>query len=190
MDASAPGGWKTLASENIFSSPWVSLARETVATPSRPSGVAWLVARRPVAAVVAPRTATGDFLLIRQERVPVRRDIWEFPAGQVDGQVDPLAIAETAARELGEEAAVTCTKPLVPLGLFYTSAGFTDECCHLFFADGVEPAEHLRSHDPNEAIHEVKSFSPEALRRAVASGNICDANTLACFARLAAKGII
>jgi len=187
--STASGAWPTLHSETLCDTPWLSVAREKIATPSRPAGVEWTVIRRSLAAVVAPRTREGNYILIRQERVPVRREFWEFPAGQVDGEVTPESILATASRELGEEAALSCRAPLVPLGRYFSSPGFTDECCHLFLADGVEAEPGLKCHDANEAIHGVRSFTPDELQRAVAEGEICDANTLACFARLQARGL-
>lgn len=189
MEANPPAQWPSLASHPLCHTPWLTVTRETIASPSRPHGTEWTVVRRAVAAVVAPRTADGDYVLIRQERLPARREFWEFPAGQVEGEVCEKAIRETALRELGEEAALLCRAPLLPLGLFYSSPGFSDECCHLFLADGVETAPDLRRHDANEAIHEVRHFSPRDLLQAVGDGEICDANTLACFARLQARGI-
>lgn len=189
MDMNTSRAWPTLNSEILCDTPWLSVAREKIATPSRPAGVNWMVIRRPVAAVVAPRTPEGNYVLIRQERVPARREFWEFPAGQVDGEVTPQSILATASRELGEEAALACRTPLIPLGRYFSSPGFTDECCHLFLADGVEQAPGLKCHDANEVIHDVRTFTPDELRRAVAEGEICDANTLACFARLQARGL-
>lgn len=184
----ASASWGTLDSEVLCDSPWLTVVKEKISTPSRPEGVDWFVARRPVAAVVAPRDRKGNYLLIRQERVAVRREIWEFPAGQVEGEVTGESVLATALRELGEEAAVIPSEPLVSLGCFFSSVGFTDECCHLFLAKGVRPAPRLRDHDENEAIHEVGKFSPGELREAVACGQIVDSNTLACFARLNAMG--
>lgn len=181
--------WRTLAGETLCRSPWLTVTRETIATPGRPHGVEWMVAKRPTAAVVAPRTPDGRYALIRQERLPVRREIWEFPAGQVDGDASEESILATAHRELGEEAALVCPGGLIPLGVLFSSPGFTDECCHLFFADGVHPAPELRQHDANECIHEVRYFEPGELRAAIADGEISDANTLACFARLVARGL-
>lgn len=188
LQDSRPASWSTLESETLCHSPWLTVAREKVATPSRAGGVNWYVARRPVAAVVAPRDADGNYFLIRQERVAVRRELWEFPAGQVEGEVSAEAILATAVRELGEEAAMVSTEPLVSLGYFFSSAGFTDECCHLFLAKGVRHDPRLRDHDENEAIHEVRNFSAGELRSAIACGRIMDSNTLACFARLNAMG--
>ena len=181
--------WNLLSSETFCDFPWLRVTREHVATPSRPEGVHWMVAHRPVAAVVAPRTPEGKYLLIRQERIPVRRETWEFPAGQVEGDVSEQSIIQTAHRELGEEAGVRCPGGLVSLGLFYSSVGFTDECCHLFLAPDVVAAEDLVDHDEHEAIHEVRAFSPDELIAAIGEGIIMDANTMAVFARLHARGV-
>lgn len=181
--------WSTLSSETLYESPWLSVTRELIATPTRATGVPWTIVRRPVAAVIAPRTPDGGYLLIRQERVPIKQDIWEFPAGQVEGEANDQKIIETARRELSEEAGVHCPQELISLGFFYSSAGFTDECCHLFLAPGVIPHTSFAARDEHEAIHEVRSFTPAELRNAIAEGIIIDANTLAAFARLSARGL-
>jgi ADP-ribose pyrophosphatase len=182
--------WRELSREVLTETPFMTVSREHVATPSRPDGVTWTVVRRKQAAVVAPRTADGRYLLVRQERVAVRRVLWEFPAGQVDGEVTPQSILETAHRELGEEAGCRVTGELIPLGAFYPSAGFTDEESHLFLATRVEPREEGHRHDEHEAIVECRAFTAGELRAMIASGGICDANTLCLFARMAALGHI
>ena len=79
---------------------------------------------------------------------------------------------------------------LVPLGLFFTSPGFTDEHGHLFLAERVEPADSGHAPDHGEAILEIREFGPGELRRRIAAGEIRDANTLAAFARLSAHGLV
>lgn len=188
MSENEPPGWRVLEKETLCDTPYLRVDRERVATPSRPEGVTWMVARRHTAAVVAPRTLDGRFLLIRQERVPVRRVLWEFPAGQVDEEVGETSLRETALRELGEEAGMVCRGGLVPLGAFFSSVGFTDECCHLFLAEDVAPREEGGAPDEQEAILEVRAFSAGELRAMVAAGEIVDSNTLAMYARLQAGG--
>lgn len=190
MNEHEPPGWRVLGSETLCDTPYLRVYREHVATPSRPDGVTWMVARRRTAAVVAPRTPEGKFLLIRQERVAVRKVLWEFPAGQVDDGVNEASVRETALRELGEEAGVDCRGGLTALGCFYSSVGFTDECCHLFLADDVVPREVGSEPDEHEAILEVRAFSPDELRTMVAAAEIVDSNTLAMYARLMANRFI
>lgn len=183
-------GWRELSRTALTETPYMSVVRSHVATPSRPEGIEWTVVHRKQAAVVAPRTPDGRFLLVRQERVAVRRELWEFPAGQVDGAATPEAILETAHRELGEEAGCRVGGALIVLGSFYSSAGFTDEQSHLFLATDVVPRDEGHAHDEAEAILECRAFTAGELRAWIASGEICDANTLCLFARLASLGHI
>lgn len=182
--------WREISREVLTETPFMTVSREHVATPSRPYGVTWIVVRRPQAAVVAPRTPDGRYILVRQERVSVRRELWEFPAGQIDGAVTPESIVATAHRELGEEAGCRVTGELIPLGAFFPSAGFTDEQSYLFLATEVMPRDEGHDHDEHEAIVDCRAFRLEELRAMIACGEICDANTLCLFARLAALGHI
>jgi ADP-ribose pyrophosphatase len=182
--------WRILRSESLCETPYLRVNRQLVATPSRPDGVTWMVAGRHTAAVVAPRTIDGKFILIRQERIAVQKVLWEFPAGQVDGEVNEASIYQTALRELGEEAGVSCSSALIPLGYFFSSVGFTDECCHLFLAPDVIPRAEGFDHDEHEAIIEVRAFSESELTQLIGSGEIVDSNTLATYARLKARKLI
>src|SRR5688572_14592784 len=77
-------GWATVGSETVFANPHLEVHRVTVTSPTRPTPFPWTVCHRKGAVVVAPQTAEGKFILVRQERVPIRATIWEFPAGQID----------------------------------------------------------------------------------------------------------
>lgn len=187
-------GWETLKMEMQFENPHLQVHAAQVRTPSRPGGCSWTVVHRKGAAVVAPMTPDGSFILVKQERVPIRATIWEFPAGQIEGSAEHAesTIRETALRELREEAGyeLAADGELVPLGLFFSSCGFTDEHSHLFLARNVVPAKHGNSPDEHEAIAGCGAFTPEELRAMIASGEIRDANTLSAYARMRAMGIL
>ena len=182
------GGWELVAQDVLLDSPHVRVVRETVRTPSRPDGREWTKVIRKVGVTIAPRLPDGSFVLIREERVPARRDFWQFPAGQVDDESSPEAIEAAARRELREEAGCEAGKPFVYLGKFFTSPGFTDEHTHQFFANDVTWDRSAAAHDGEEQILEVKSFPAHELRRMVADQIIEDANTLGLYARLEAGG--
>ena len=82
-------GWRTIAEEIAFTNSHLEVSRVTVCSPTRPAPFTWTVAHRKAAVVVAPMTQTGSFVLVRQERVPIRATIWEFPAGQIDESCEP-----------------------------------------------------------------------------------------------------
>ena len=184
-------GWQTLAVETLFANPYLEVCRPTVTSPTRPQPIDWTVTHRKAAVVIAPITADGSLILVRQERVPIRATIWEFPAGQIDDLTDPEAIHHTALRELQEESGYELSPgaQLLSLGHFFPSAGFTDEHSHLLLAHPVQPSPAGSAHDTGEAITECRAFTPEEFLAMIASGEISDANTLSAFARLVAMGL-
>jgi ADP-ribose pyrophosphatase len=89
------------------------------------------VVRAHDAAAVLPITPTGDVLLVRQLRPPVRQVLTEIPAGLLD--VDGEDALSCASRELFEETGYR-HDVIEFLGGYYASAGSSDEYVHLFWA--------------------------------------------------------
>ncbi len=185
-------GWQLVGDETLFANPYLEVHRVHITTPTRPVPFAWTVAHRKGAVVVVPVTPEGKFLLVRQERIPIRATIWEFPAGQIDDTDDPDTIRATGLRELHEEAghALAPDGEISSLGMFFPSSGFTDEHSHLLLARGVVPVEGGARPDAAEAITECRAFSLAELTAMVASGEIRDANSLSAFARMSALGLM
>jgi 8-oxo-dGTP pyrophosphatase MutT (NUDIX family) len=185
-------GWKTIQREQLFANRYLAVFSETVTSPTRSEPFTWTLCHRKSAVVVAPMTADGKFVLVRQERVPIRQTIWEFPAGQIDDHAEPEAIRATGLRELREESGyeLSAGGELIPLGHFFPSCGFTDEHSHLLFARPVELHAHGSKPDASESITECHAFTVAELREMIATGVVNDANTLAAFARLSAMGLV
>ncbi len=184
-------GWEIENSETVYQNPYLAVFVEYVRSPGRPTAIPWTIVRRKKAVVIAPKTLDGKYLLIRQERIPIARAIWEFPAGQVDSKAPTLELAHaTAQRELAEETGHCLSegKCLELLGEFFSSPGFTDEAAWQFLADGVEPDPAGTAHDEHETIVECRAFTWAELTEMVSHGEIRDANTLSLYARLAASG--
>ncbi len=137
-------------------------------------------------------TAGGDFVLVREERVPIRKTIWAFPAGQIDDREEPDAIRATGLRELREEAGYELAPggEVVALGHFFPSPGFTDEHTHLLLVRSVFPSPAGAAPEANEGILGCQTVSVAELRAMIADGEIGDANTLAAFARMAALELL
>jgi ADP-ribose pyrophosphatase len=187
-------GWSTLKDDAVFANPYLEVHAVELRTPMRPEGAHWTVVHRKAACVIAPMTGAGELLLIRQERIPVRGELWEFPAGQIDvaGPYTEAVVHATALRELREECGYELAPggSLIPMGMFFSSPGFTDEHAYLFAARPVVVSPKGTDYDDSEAITECRAFSPKALREMIARGEVCDANTLSSFARLTALGVI
>jgi ADP-ribose pyrophosphatase len=187
-------GWETISSERCFQDKNVEVVREKVRSPAQQKPREWTVVRRKRAVVVAAMTADGKLILIRQERIPIREEIWEVPAGQIDDETEtePDEIAAVALRELREETGFELAQggDLIPLGAYFTSPGFTDERGYFFVARPVRECAEGHSRDESESISDCRAFSAEEMREMIAANEIRDANTLAICARLLARGLL
>ena len=198
VDDCAPG-WERTKTTSLFKGPYIQLDEVHYRTPGRPDrDTVWTVAKRKNAVIIAPRLESGEFLLVRQERLPIQRTLWEFPAGQIDdvkNSESPVVIIDTAHRELEEETRHHVPKgdgELIPCGYFFSSQGFTDEHAYLFLATKVVPsaADDSPLGEESEYIHEAKAFSVDEIRQMIAENIIMDANSLALFARMTAMELI
>ena len=186
-------GWQTISSETHFANDHLEVATEKVRTPAKKEERSWIVAHRKAAVIVAPMTADGKLLMIKQERVPIRSAIWEMPAGQIDNEEsDDEAIRKIALKELREETGYELAPggELIPLGHYFSSPGFTDEYGYLFFARPVQPCPGGDQHEETESILDCNAFSVSEIRQMIKKNEIRDANTLGICARLAAFGCI
>jgi ADP-ribose pyrophosphatase len=87
--------------------------------------------RHPGAVAVIAYDGAGAIYLVNQYRHPVRRELWEPPAGLLDvADEDPLLGAK---RELAEEAYLTAATWHV-LADFYTSPGGSSEAIRIYLA--------------------------------------------------------
>jgi ADP-ribose pyrophosphatase len=189
-----PDDWQILEINSLFKNPYVEVLHERVILPGEVRIRDWTVVRRKQAVVIAPLTSEGNFILVHQARIPVRKILWEFPAGQIDDSLKPEMelIRQTALREMTEETGYSLAQggQLTYLGHYYSSQGFCDETPHLFLARPVQPTGYGNRPDESESIVECREFSLNDLRSMIADSVIQDANTLALFARLSAKRFI
>ena len=186
--------WETVSTRTDFQDDHLEVVTEEIRSPAQPKPKRWTVVRRKRAAIIAPMTADGKLILIRQERIPVRAALWEVPGGQIDekGEVTADSIAKVALRELREETGFELGEggSLIPLGDYFTSPGFTDERGYFFLARPVRECAAGHSHEESESILDCRAFSAGELQRMIASNEIQDANTLGICARLLARGFL
>jgi ADP-ribose pyrophosphatase len=115
-------------------------------------------------------------VLVRQYRHPLRRELWELPAGLVD--VPGEALPEVAHRELAEEADLTAGRLDLLLDL-HPSPGVSDERIRIYLARQLAPAArpHRRTHE--EATMTVRRFELDQAVAMIFDGQVTNGAAVA-----------
>ena len=152
-----------LTSEVLDESPWRSvLLDRLLERDGRRTQYTYLETARAV--FVVPVTATGELVLVRQYRHPVRDWTLEVPAGSVGPAETPF---EAARRELAEEVGGSAGE-LRHLSSFYSSSAHVSLRSDAFLATGVVLA--TASPEEGEAVSVVRLDWREAVERARRGG--------------------
>ena len=163
--------WKTLISEEMLSTPWMSIYHRLFELPTGKKGNYYYI-HTLGSSLIIPIKDNGKIVLIKQYRYLFNDVSIEIPCGGIkEGQKE-----DTAARaELIEETGFDCRK-LKKIGEFVPYNGISDETCHVFIASGlfqvgVRP-------DETEQI-EVFDALPEDVDRMIGKGKINDGMSIA-----------
>jgi rSAM/selenodomain-associated transferase 1 len=153
----------------VLGSPWRAVLEDRLAgEPGKSTSYTYLAVPRAV--FVVPVTDSGDVVLVRQYRHPVRDWTLEVPAGSVEDGETPLAAAE---RELAEEVGGRA-REWRRLSTFYSSSAHLSLRSDAFLATGVV----LGTPEPgdDEEVAVVRLPLEEALGRARA-GKLVEGQT-------------
>lgn len=141
------------------------------------------IVEHPGAVAVVALDENDDIVLVHQYRHPVRRYLYELPAGLLD--VDGESAPDGASRELFEEASLRAERWWTLVDL-YTSPGMTDEAIRIFLARGLSDVPEGERFTPeHEEITMTVSRVPlDEAARQVLNGELT--NAAACVGILAA----
>ncbi len=134
----------------------------------------------PGAVVILPVLSDGRFVLIRNYRYTVERELWELPAGTREPDESPAA---TARRELEEETGYRADS-VEPLLTFFTSPGVLTEQMHAFVATGLA---HVGQKLMADERIRVSPVAAGEARRMLVEGEFADAKTIAVLGIYFAK---
>lgn len=132
------------------------------------------IIEHPGCVVIAPKTGSGKFILVRQYRFPLDQHLWEFPAG---GREPKETFVAAAKRELMEEIGMR-PRRLKELVRFYPTPGVSGEKMHLFLASDLIPQSAPKDEDEE---FEVRAFSLGEIERMIRSRRIVDGKTILGF---------
>jgi ADP-ribose pyrophosphatase len=156
----------------------------TVRSPAGSTHARQLV-RHPGACVVVPVMPDGRVALIRCFRVSFEKHLWECPAGTLEPGEAPV---KTAERELIEETGLRLGPggTLVPLSVFYTSPGLSDEVMHAFAATGLVEGEQELEDYEHITVHKTE---PGEVRGMIDRGEIADSKSMLALLLAARRGL-
>lgn len=121
---------------------------------------------------ILPLISKDRIILIRQYRYPLKKEIWEIPAGKLNKNEKPEIGAK---RELKEETGFEAKK-LEKIAQFYLSPGYSTEYMCLFRATELKRGK--QNLDEGEIIEKIKAFSLKEALKMIKKGKIQDAKTI------------
>ncbi len=112
--------WETLSFQQVLDTPYLKIRCEQVAVPDGPTIHDYYIIENRGWVGIVPVTEDGRFLINKQYKHGIGREVLEFPAGGIDpDENDPLV---TARRELMEETGYSFTDDRVePLAHMYAN---------------------------------------------------------------------
>lgn len=169
---------ETVGTREVYANPWMTVREDAVRRADGSRGI-YGVVDKPDYALIIP--FDGERLhLVQQFRYPVGARRWEFPQGTAPdrAEVDP---AELAVRELREETGLRAGR-MELLGRLDVAPGQLSQRGMVFLATGLTegaPDREAEEQDMRSAWFPRAQFDSMA-----ASGEICDAQSLAAYALL------
>jgi ADP-ribose pyrophosphatase len=132
------------------------------------------VVRHAPSVVLIPFESDGRVVLIKQYRIPLDRETWEFPAGSLNAGES----AEDAARRECEEEIGRVPGEVTRLGSWYPVPGYCDEEMIFYRASGLRQPPPDSPHKPDEDEDiQPRTVTIAEARAMVARGEIVDLKT-------------
>ena len=162
---------KVISTRRVFNGRAVNLRVDTVEEPDGRRTTREVVEHAEVICVVAV-DGDGNFVLVRQYREAIGKELLEIPAGGIEAGEDP---ATAVRREMAEETGFEPRK-LERMGGFYSAPGFCTEYLHLYLATDLVP--HRLEAEDTAGI-EVVRVRPDEVPGLIKSGVIRDSKSIA-----------
>src|SRR3990170_2675974 len=125
---------QTIRGERVFRGKLLQVHRDLVRLPDGRTAEREYI-EPPGAVMIIALLETGELVMERQYRYPLRRDILELPAGKIDAVEEPLACAR---RELLEETGYAASIWRY-LATIHPVVGYSDERIALYLAQRLTP---------------------------------------------------
>ena len=160
--------WKTLTSEDLFSSGFVKMRRESCELPDGRVMPRYFIMDFPDWVNIFPVTSEGKILLIRQYRHPSQKVHIELPGGSTEPKLSESP-QQAAERELLEETGYRGNE-VINLGYHYPNPALQSNRMHTFLILGCEKVA-----EPQwDEFEELENFivTQEQLDQLILSGDL------------------
>lgn len=167
--------WKVLKSETILDNYYCKVEKQKVLKPNNKTIPKYfLVSRRDVVMIV-PVTTDGKFIVIKEYKHGVKKDIFLFPAGLVDKKENPK---DTATRELREETGYTI-KNIELLGKLYEFPSNDTHCVYVYLAKDLpsKPSGQIRKGEDVKIYY----FSAKEIKQMIMENKFRLATSISAF---------
>ena len=161
----------------LFHGAIIDLNKDKVRLPNGKTAPREYVKHRGGVAVLAV-DQNGFIPLVRQYRYPLRRHLWEIPAGKLEVGEDP---DDAIRRELREEAGLVAQE-ITSLGMFYPTCGYSNEIIRLYLATGLS---YVGAKPDEGEFLEIKYVHVDELYQKCLSGEIQDSKTIVAVLKYA-----
>lgn len=161
---------KPFKRKRIYKGKAVHFSVDYVTLPNRKKAIREYM-EHPGAVTILPFLDKDHIILVKQYRYPVRKLIYELPAGKLDHGEGALSCVK---RELAEETGYRA-RSIKKLVSFWPTPAFSDEIIHIYAAKNLAPAS--ISPDEDEFI-QTKVISFRQALKWIKTGRIQDAKTI------------
>lgn len=170
--------WKKVSETYLTQTPWLSLRKDGYKT-DEVSASDYYIVERPDYVVIVPQTKDKKFLLVRQYRHGVQKNILNFPMGFIDQREKT---EQAATRELVEEIGVSEKNIKIKfISSFFLAPGFLPTEGHVFFAQDVIVERKTKALDCNEHIRGVEKVSARQLEELIKKRILTDLSSIGAY---------
>lgn len=160
-----------ISKKTVVNNQWTTIVQEEFKSETGSEGSYLIVERQP-ALMIIPLIKKDHHIytyLVKQYRYPIAREVWQFPMGTLEANIDPK---EHAKKELAEETGLQ-TNLISYIGSYYIDPGLSRQQCFVYIADAIiEGGE--QNLEATELGMIAKRFSLEELEQLIANNKLID----------------
>ncbi len=153
--------WNVVSTKTLFDHPFIKFRVEHIRRQDTGEEMDYFILEPPVSTVATVAVDDeGNILLTKQYRHPLRKVIFDLPAGRIEPGEEPEAAAR---REFTEETGCDAER-WEKLGYYMPYPGGLLSGTHLYLATGLKKNPGGQRFDPHEYLEVVKKPFPEVLK--------------------------